>query len=154
VKTGSPRMGVEVYTEDGGQGWYNITFRRCVVEVMDSHGLDFSDEPHKRSSGVLIEGCTIKGAGLTRAHWGSCLDFEYPLGVVVRNNVIYRGWEYAIQMTDRGDSAFSDAKAVFTGNRIDLTYDNGVTAKSTTFAGQVELLGGGNVWTDNVVIGN
>jgi hypothetical protein len=149
VATGSPRMGLECYT-DSGSGWQRVTIRGCTFEVTDCHALDFSDEPNSRSRGVLIEGCLIKGAGLARRLYGCCIDFEYPQGAVVRNNTIYRAWEHAIQMTDRGDSRYTPAQATFTGNTIDVTVDNGVI---TAGYNQVKLHGTGNVWENNTIIG-
>ncbi len=127
VRSGAPRMGVECYTDDGAQyGWQRITFRSCVVEVCDAHGMDFSDEQNVRSQGLVVEGCHLKGAGLRpNAPWASTIDLEYPLRATIRNNTFGLGQERCVQMTTRGD-AYSPAYAVFQGNRIDLT-PNGVT---------------------------
>jgi len=127
VRSGAPRMGVECYT-DSGSGWQRITFRNCVVEVCDAHGMDFSDEYNIRSEGLVVEGCTLKGGGKAGREWGSTIDLEYPLRAVIRNNTFGLGWERCVQMTTRSDP-YNRSYTVFTGNRVDLT-PNGVTRAS------------------------
>jgi hypothetical protein len=148
---GSPRMGAEIVTQSGQSGtWQRVTFRNTVVDVCDSHGLDFSDDTGSlRSTGVLIDGCTLKGGGKAKRNWGSTVDFEYPLGVVMRNTLIYRGWEAAVQMTNRGNTAYTGPGAVFTGNTVDLTVDNGITTDHK----QLDLMGTYTWDATNKVIG-
>lgn len=130
VRSGAPRMAVECYTDDGATyGWQRVTFRGCVVEASDGHGLDFSDESNKRSEGLLVEDCWVKGAGLkTTAPWAASIDLEYPLRAVIRNNRFGLGREFSVQMTTRGDP-YSPSYTLWEGNVIDLT-PNGVTKAS------------------------
>lgn len=130
VRSGCPRMAVECYTEDGATyGWQRVTFRGCVVEVSDGHGMDFSDEVDKRSEGLVVENCWVKGAGLkTTAPWAASIDLEYPLRAVIRNNIFGLGREFCVQMTTRGDP-YSPSYTVWEGNTIDLT-PNGVSKAS------------------------
>ena len=135
----------------GSVGWRNITLRNCVFEATDSEAADFSDSPTSRANGVLITGCTFKGGGVAQRHWGNVINFEYPTGVVVRNNTIERGWDNALGMTDRGVSGYSGPAATFTGNTFDLVTDNGVTPLGED---QVALMGSNNVFTGNTIIVN
>ena len=151
VRTGSPRMGFEATINEGTTSWQNISFINTVVEVCDAHGLDFSDDPGAgRSSGVLVEGCHLKGGGLAHRNWGPTLNLEYPLGAIIRNNTIGRGWYYAFQMDTRSDVGFTDAKAVITNNVFNVSVDNGVIGVHSG-ADQVLLLGAGNIYTGNTV---
>jgi hypothetical protein len=150
--TGSPRMGIEATINSGSQSWQNVTVENSTIETMDSHGLDFSDSPTGRSSGVVITNDLFKGAGLVRRNWGSDLDFELPLGAIVTNNTFYRGWEYAVQMTDRGQSAFTFPATVFSGNTVDLTAANGVTSGAK--GSEQVILYPGTVWnSSNTIVG-
>jgi uncharacterized protein YkwD len=148
VATGSPRMGIEATVNSGTQSWQNITVENSTIEVMDSHGLDFSDNADARSSGVTVRGCLIAGGGLARRNWGSSIDLEMPRGAVITDNTIYRGWEAAVQMTDR-DAGYANPGTVFTGNTIDLTVNNGITPEN----GPTDLFPG-TVWdASNRIIG-
>jgi hypothetical protein len=151
VAAGSPRMGVEVVTQAGQAGtWQNVTFRNSTVEVCDSHGLDFSDDAGAlRSSGLLVEGCTLKGGGKAQRNWGTTLDLEFPVGAVIRNNIIGRGWEGALLMTDRGTSGYTQPTAEIVGNVFDLS-DNGVATNGWY---PIILKGAGNAFTANTVKG-
>jgi Pectate lyase superfamily protein len=147
---GSPRMGLECWSDgSAGYPWSNITLTNCVFEAADSETADFSDDPACRCNGVLIEGCTFKGGGWAQRMWGNVLNFEYPTGVVVRNNTIYRGWENALGMTTRDNPGYtSGPAATFTGNTFDLVTDNGITPAG---GDQVCLMGLNNVFTGNTI---
>lgn len=148
IATGSPRMGIEATVNGGSKGWQNITVENSTIEVMDSHGLDFSDNESTRASGVVVTGCLIKGGGLAQSNWGSSIDLEMPLGAVITNNTIYRGWDFAVQMTDRG-AGYPNPDTVFTGNTIDLTVDNGVSPKN----GATDLFPGTDWGPSNTIVG-
>jgi hypothetical protein len=148
VRTGSPRMGLECWTDTGAPGWQRITLRNCVFEVCDAHCTDFSDRPEVRSTGVLIEGCTLWGGGLLQRSWGSTIDIEYPLGAVIRNNLLYRSWEHVMQSTTRDNAGYTPALLTFTDNIIDLTTDNGVTPAGYSW---LNLEGAGDTVERNTV---
>jgi hypothetical protein len=150
--TGAPRMGIECYTDASpmAHGWQNITLRNCVFEAADMETADFADYGQARASGVLIEGCTFKGGGYSNVKWKYVLNFEMPLGVVVRNNTFYRGrggWGSVLNVTDDGSKSGSGPGAVFTGNTFDLDYDNGFAPNVRDWS--VVLMG-----DDNIVTGN
>jgi hypothetical protein len=112
---------------------------------------DFADAGDARASGVLIEGCTFKGAGVNASHWRNELNFEMPLNVVVRNNTFYRGahdWGSVINVTDDGNKGGSGPGAVFTGNLIDLDYDNGIAVQDNW---PVVIMGFDNQFTGNTI---
>lgn len=127
---GSPRMGLECYTERGvTTGWYNITVRNCVFEAADYHTADFSDNPTARGTGLLIEGCTFKGGGYAQTKWMFTLVLEMPLNPIVRNNTFYRGygdWGYVFGIGDRDNPDYGPSGALITGNVFDLDTDNGI----------------------------
>jgi len=146
--TGSPRMGLEAYTEDGAPGWQNITIRNSTFEAADAHTVDFSDEPGNRSTGVLVEGSLLKGGGYKKLTWGYTLNLEMPLGAVIRNNTIWRAWGETLYITDRGNAGYTGPAAIVTGNTFDLAYDNGMPATSNV---PIHLLGDGNQFTGNTI---
>jgi hypothetical protein len=145
--SGSPRMGIECYSETGSVGWKNITLRDCTFEAADAHTIDFSDEYNRRATGVLVEGCLIKGGGVKHLGWGYGIDLELPLGAVIRNNTFWRSWGMTFYMTTR-DDAYVGAGAVITGNLFDLAYDNGITPDSRT---PITLRNDGNQFTGNTI---
>ena len=105
-----------------------------------------------RSGGVLIEGCTFKGGGYASSHFKYTLNFEMPLGVVVRNNVFLRGlgsWGYILNVTDDGTKGGSGPGAIFTGNTFDLDAKNGIAPVSVGWP--IVLMGYDNQFTDNTV---
>jgi polygalacturonase len=144
---GSPRMGLECWSDgSAGYPWGNITLRNCVFEATDTHAVDFSDSKTCRCSGVLIDGCTFKGAGKTYVNWGSVIDVECPAKVVIRNSTVYRGWEESLHISN----CHSTGPAVtVTGNTFNLDYDNGIKHAP---GDPIDLEGQGNVFTGNTVI--
>ena len=68
--TGSPGAGLVCHVNPRGpynQGYHDIAIVDCVFETTDEFTLDFDDRVNAdgkhTASDVLIEGCTIKGAG-------------------------------------------------------------------------------------------
>jgi hypothetical protein len=153
VRSGSPRMGIECYDDEAAtRGFQNITLSSCTFEVTDAHCVDFSDNHNLRAQGIVIGHCTLMGGGArpTSRQWGYTLNLELPLGARVTDNVIYRGHDNAVWMANRGGYATSNC--VFTGNTIELSYDNGLTMSGD---GRPILLScSGNVFQNNHVIGS
>ena len=141
-------MGIECYTEDGSPGWQNITLSDCTFEAADAHTIDFSDDAGQRSSGVLVEGCLIKGGGYKHLHWGYGIDLEMPLGAVVRDNTIWRSWGQTLFITDRGEAGYNGPGTQISGNTFDLALDNGIAPGSDVPIG---LHGDGNRFTGNTI---
>ena len=146
--SGSPRMGIECYSEDGSAGWQRITLSGCTFEAADAHTIDFSDTADQRSSGVLVEGCLIKGGGYKHLHWGYGIDLEMPLGAVIRGNTIWRSWGQTLFITDRGEAGYNGPATQISGNTFDLARDNGIDPGSDVPIG---LHGDGNRFTDNTI---
>jgi len=152
--TGSPRFDIECYTEGvaGTHGWKNITLNNCVLEAADMETADFADYAGARASGVLIQGCTFVGGGYAASYFSNTLNFEMPLGVVVRNNVFERGlgsWGYILNVTDDGTKGGSGPGAIFTGNTFDLDTDDGIAP--VTGGWPIVLMGYDNQFTNNTV---
>jgi hypothetical protein len=152
--TGAPRFGMECYTDPGSgtSGWQNITIRNSVFEAADMETADFSDTPTARGTGLLIEGNTFKGGGYANVKWKYVLNFEMPLGVVVRNNVFqrgYGGWGSILNVTDRGNSGYTGPGAVFTGNTFDLDTENGIAAEPDAYP--IVIKGSDNQFTNNTI---
>ena len=152
--TGSPRFDIECYTDTSpmAHGWQNITLRNCILEAADMETADFADYSQARASGVLIEGCTFKGGGYNATKWQNVLNFEMPLGVVVRNNVFQRGlggWGYVLNVTDDGTKGGSGPGAVFTGNTFNLDTDDGIAPDLSGWP--IVIMGYDNQFTNNTV---
>jgi Right handed beta helix region len=147
VKTGCPRMDLEIYTNDGAtRNWGNITVTNCIFEVSDWLNIDLSDEYLSDSQAghggpVLISGCTLKGG----SHYTICVESAY--GTTIENNTIYRGGSSTIKM-GRGDMTNVNPGTIIRNNVFPLTTDNGLTQGSITFY----LEGGGNQFTGNTVM--
>ena len=151
VATGSPRMGVECWVQNGSAGWFDLTFRNCVFEPTFCHNIDLADSfiSGSVSRNVLIEGCTLKGAGADGGHsWTNNIDIECPDGVVIRNNTFYRSYLGAIAMSHMHSTG---PGAIITGNVFDFSYNNGITPKGSD---PFTLSGYDNVFTGNTVICN
>ena len=97
---GSPRAGLECYTQDNGDdfayhGWSNVKVIDCVFEATDSFCIDLADSLDARgehiSGPALISGCTLKGGGYASDRFAYTICLEAPKGVVIENNLIYRG---------------------------------------------------------------
>jgi Pectate lyase superfamily protein len=151
VRVGSPRMGIECYTDGSAPGWQNVTLSNSTFEAADAHTVDFSDTAAHRSSNVVVEGCLIKGGGVKRLHWGYGIDLEEPEGAVISGNTIWRSWGSTLYITDRGDSGYTGPGAHITGNDFDLDHDNGITPTADT---PITLHGVGNQFTGNTVTAN
>jgi len=147
VKTGCPRMDLEIYTKDGAtRNWGNITVTNCIFEVSDWLNIDLSDEYLSDSQAghggpVLISGCTLKGG----SRYTICVESAY--GTIIENNTIYRGGSSTIKM-GRGDMTNVNPGTIIRNNVFPLTTDNGLTQGSITFY----LEGGGNQFTGNTVM--
>lgn len=150
--TGSPRMGLEAYNNEGvTQSWKNIIVRNSVFEQTDGHSADFSDTPTGRGTGLLIENNIFKGGGLAGV-WGWTLDLEMPLNPIVRNNTFYRGegsWGYVVAVVDRDNPAYTSSGALITGNTFELDYDN--STSPMTGGWPFVLNGYDNQFTGNTV---
>jgi hypothetical protein len=145
---GSPRMGLEaVVQSDASRGFTDVTLRNSSFAAADSETIDFSDQPSARADGVLVEGCTIAGGGVTRVMWGYGICLEMPLHTVIRNNTFTRAWMQSLVITDRSQS-FSGPAAQITGNTFDLT--SGVASSGGE---PVCLKGSGNVFSGNTLKG-
>jgi len=146
---GSPRMGLEaVVQSDASRGFTDITLRDCAFAAADSETVDFSDQPSARADGVLIEGCTIAGGGVTKVKWGYGLCLEMPLHTVVRNNTFTRAWMQSLIITPRSETAFTGPAVQITGNTFDLT-----TGVSTSGGEPIVLKSAGNVFSGNTLKG-
>ena len=150
VATGSPRMGMECFVAAPDHlPWQNITLRGCVFEATDGTCLDFADQGFAgpmSASGVLVEGCTLKGAGvLASAPWSNIIAVECPSGVVITGNTIYRSYQAALAMSHLHASG---PGMVITNNNFDFVTDNGVTPYGYT---PISLMGYDNVFTGNTI---
>jgi hypothetical protein len=150
VATGCPRMDLEAYTWDGGtgnytRGWSNLVVKGCTFETSDWYNIDLADHAStvdgSRVSGpALIQGNVLKGG----EHYAICV--ESPKGVVIENNLIYRGGTNTFKM-GCGDMSTVNPQTVVRNNTFDLTVDNGSSIGSPWFL----LKGGGNQFTGNTV---
>lgn len=135
VAAGSQRMGVEVWTAHGaGNWWKDITFTDCEFEVSGAQTLDFACYGDStQGDGVLVEGCTIHGAGVDTkgTAWGQAICLEWPKNIVIRNNTFYRCTEGAIYPNYTGFSY--DQNLEVTGNTFDFdTAEGGIVADGST----------------------
>jgi Pectate lyase superfamily protein len=149
VATGSPRMGLECWTAPGsGIGWRNIIVRDCVFEATAIASLDFANYTDAIASGVLVEGCTLKGGGLDLkgTGWGYAICLEWPADVTIRNNTFYRSAYAAIWGSPQG---LPGAAWRITGNTFDD--DTACGGMPRTDRCIVGLFGQGNVFTGNKV---
>jgi len=128
VRSGSVRMGLEVVdsSHSTSGGFHDITMNGCTVEFCDAEGVDFSDYYNVRATGIVVENCTIKGAGVPGGLYGNSVCMEFPYRFVFRNNVVYRSMRRCFTMDSRSE-AFSGSGATITGNTFDFTVDNGAT---------------------------
>ncbi|MFA4964894.1 MAG: glycosyl hydrolase family 28-related protein [Thermoleophilia bacterium] len=130
---GALRMMMEAFCWDGRtglvyHGWKNLTFDGCTIEASDTTGLDFADRPltsdptRHASSGVLITGCTFRGARRheTYGHGGLPIVYECPTGIVVRDNTFYASPQEAIGGSWVGTSTTAPALLI-QGNTFDMT---------------------------------
>jgi hypothetical protein len=144
-------MGMECFVKEGSgvsRGFQGITLRGCRFGASDAQTLDFSDQPGARASGILIEGCTINGGGVTRIKWGYGVCLEMPLEVIIRNNHFTRAFTQSLSITDRDASHYSGPGAQITGNTFDLT-----TGVATGGGEAICLTGTGNRFTGNIIKG-
>jgi hypothetical protein len=156
VRKGSPRAGIEAYTDENQgpvvHGWSNLRIINCVFEATDEFCIDLADEllagTKMRASGpALVRGCTLKGGGKAGdARWGYTICVESPRGVVIENNTIYRGSNNTVKMGS-GDMSSVDPGTIFRNNTFDLATNKGVPLGSPAFF----LKGGDNRFTGNVV---
>lgn len=151
VRSGSPRMGIEVWTTTATEpGWENIIIRDCIFEVTDCTTINLANSTVCQASGGIIHGNTIKGAGrsmgdTTDFGYGICL--EWPENVSVTNNTIYRCGYAAIWHANVDNLAGMAYQ--YTGNVInyDIAYD-GVSAGNRCI---VQLEGDDVVFTGNTI---
>ena len=111
-------------------GWKDLTLDGCMIEASDNGCLDFADDrlltgtdpPRHASSGVLISGCTFRGAAKhdPYGHGGLPITYECPTGMVIRGNTFYASPHEAIG----GSKTFKDTTApalLIEGNTFDMT---------------------------------
>ena len=134
-ETGALRMMLEAYCWDNRtglayHGWKDLTLDGCMIEASDNGCLDFADDrlltgtdpPRHASSGVLISGCTFRGAAKhdPYGHGGLPITYECPTGMVIRGNTFYASPHEAIG----GSKTFKDTTApalLIEGNTFDMT---------------------------------
>ena len=155
---GSPRAGLECYTDDGGDdraehGWSNLRVIDCIFEATDSFCIDLADSLDARgehiSGPALISGCTLKGGGYNGGPFGYTICLEAPKGVVIENNLIYRGRSNTINVF--GSQGVPASGYVIRNNFFALNVDNGITPGSRSM---VLLAGNDHVFTGNTITTN
>jgi hypothetical protein len=150
--TGSPRAGIEVWTQRAGtvaQGWTHVTIKDCVFEATDRFAIDLADYPDANGDHLagpaLIQHNTIKGAGAGPAphDWCYCICLEAPHDVTIRDNLIYRARFATVcgSYSQKGGTVIAD-------NTIDLTVDNGIPLEGDE---AVSLRGANGSFTGNIV---
>ncbi|MCK9629936.1 MAG: right-handed parallel beta-helix repeat-containing protein [Bacteroidales bacterium] len=135
VAAGSQRMGVEVWTYGNAASWWkSVTFTGCHVRPTNVQGLDFACYADStQADGVLVEGCTIHGAGVDPkgTAWGQGITLEWPKNVTIKNNTFYCCTEGAIYPNYTGFSY--DQNLEVTGNTFDFdTAEGGIVADGST----------------------
>ena len=156
--TGSPGAGLVCHVNPQGpynQGYRDIAIVDCVFETTDEFTLDFDDrvntDGEHTASDVLIEGCTIKGAGYAgekRFAYSICI--EAPEGCVVRDNLIYRGYINTFKICKNEDPDPGRRPLIVEGNIFDLTADNGVDTRDGV--SMIRLHGDNNIFRDNTIV--
>jgi hypothetical protein len=134
VARGALRMMMEAYVWDGDtglayHGWRNLTFDGCTIEASDTHGLDFADRPLRSdptrhsASGVLVTGCTFRGARRNDAfgHGGVPIAYECPTGMVIKDNLFYASPHDAIGGSHVGRNVVDAPGLLIQGNTFDMT---------------------------------
>ncbi len=134
VRSGSPRAGLEAWTNDGGvaitHGWRNLRLINNVFEAADAFTIDLPDtwrigDRTVRGGPALVSGNLIKGGGAdTSAGYGYSICIESPQGVIVENNTIWRASNNTI---GTAPDVYNPDPPIFRNNTIDLTVDNGIT---------------------------
>ena len=126
-----------------------------MFETTDEFTLDFDDrvnaDGEHTASDVLIEGCTIKGAGYAgekRFAYSICI--EAPEGCVVRDNLIYRGYINTFKICKNEDPDPGRRPLIVEGNIFDLTADNGVDTRDGV--SMIRLHGDNNIFRDNTIV--
>jgi hypothetical protein len=155
---GSPRAGLECYTHDNGDdfayhGWSNVKVIDCVFEATDNFCIDLADSLDARgehiSGPALISGCTLKGGGYASDRFAYTICLEAPKGVVIENNLIYRGRNSTINV--HGSQGVPASGYVIRNNVFALDVDNGITPSNRSMV----LLQGNNVsFTGNTITTN
>jgi hypothetical protein len=156
--TGSPSAGLVAYCNPETpilQGYRDIRIIDCVFEATDEFTLDFDDKVKAdgthSSRDVLVQGCVVKGAGvegLRRFAYSICI--ESPEGVIVRDNLIYRGYINTFKMTKNEDPDPDRRPLIVEGNTFDLTVDNGVDTPEGV--SMIRLHGDNTIFRDNTII--
>jgi hypothetical protein len=162
--TGSPRAGLEAYTNPGAGlavgGWSNLVVQNCVFEITDEFSIDLADtwlgsDTTSRASGpALIKGNLLKGSGLYgNQNFSYPLCIEAPKNVEVCNNTIRRGPTYTIASGSGGKLDWVAPHAYIHDNTIDCAFDNGVRyGDPNGWCALVWLSGGGERFVDNTII--
>jgi hypothetical protein len=156
--TGSPGGGLVCHVNPSppyNQGYHDIKIIDCVFETTDEFTLDFDDRVNAdgkhTASGVLIEGCTIKGGGYAgEKEFAYSICFEAPEGCVVRDNLIYRGYINTFKICKNEDPDPDRRPLLVEGNTFDLTVDNGVDTPEGV--SMIRLHGDNSVFRDNTII--
>jgi hypothetical protein len=148
VRTGCPRMDLEVYTDatPTAKNWNDITITDCVFEVSDWYNIDLSTSlitgTTDQGTGTnLISGCLLKGADT----YSLCL--ESPQGVEVTGNTIRRGGHNTIKY-GRTNIIGAVLNSSVHDNIIDLSTDNGFPIPTYQFY----IRSGYNSITNNTIL--
>jgi len=155
---GSPRMGLECFTWDGGDGiashgWSNIGVIDCVFEGADMCTLDLADSVDSSGQHVsgpaIIHGCTLKGGGYDGRYWGYAICCEAPRDVVIENNIFYRAHDITLAVSwSRG---VNTSGYVIRNNVFALDVNNGITPGPYSM---VLLRGRDHTFTGNTITTN
>ena len=127
-------MMVEVWAGHGvGNLYKNITFRGCDIEPATRRASTFLLCRLGQGDGVLIEGCTLYGAGVDPkgTAWEQGIPLEWPKNVTIRNNTFHRCSEGAIYPNHYGFSYDSNLTSPATRS-TSTPPDGGITADSST----------------------
>lgn len=152
---GSPRMGLECFTWDGGDGiaahgWSNVRVIGCILEGADMCTLDLADSVDSSGQHVsgpaVIRGCVLKGGGYDGRYWGYAVCCEAPRGVLIENNTFYRAHDTTLAVSwSRGINASGYR---ISGNRFILNVNNGITPGSHSM---IQLRGDRHLFSNNII---
>lgn len=151
TRTGSPRNGIEIYSNSASYRWKNIFISGSKIYTSDLHGIALYDNYQKPCFSTVIENCKLYGGGAAGKLNGSTINMELSMFPIVRKNYIYRGWDKAIRMSTNGypyDGPYGEIRY----NTFDTTFDNGITPLyGYTESHQLSLVGS-NTYSNNTWI--
>jgi hypothetical protein len=110
-----PRMGFECINRPGTRnaGYRAVNLINCTFEPQGAEAISYDDDSAGKAGNSLIQGCTVKGAGLNPDYpWGQGMEINGPTNMTVRNNRFYacRGdiWNLRMQVDSPCGWEFSD----------------------------------------------